>query len=293
MSRPNPILIARPGRQSRRRLYALLGLLLIALLCLQLGLTPGLNFAPRGVRGAKGERLIAAVQRLGGRVTGSRDSGGFHGLGNVELFRVDLYGTDIGDEDLGRLVGELGDRACELDLRGTRVTDAGLKHLGGLSRLAALSLGDGPAAGSAGTPRSGRITDDGLDEVARLAGLRELTLDSTSVTDEGLARLQPLSGLAVLTLKDNGLRGPGLAHLKGMKLNTLHLEEDALDEDELRHLAGLVRLQYLMLYRTTLRAKGLDHLKGLTGLVGLWLNGCVAVDDGRLEWSLPRTIIYR
>src|SRR5262249_61454064 len=99
------------------------------------------------------------------------DSGGVLGLGNVELFQVNLGGANIGDEDLERLVGELGDRAWALDLRRTRVTDAGLKHLRGLSRLAALSLGDSvPPGAPAGAPPPGRVTPPRPDDAARPAG---------------------------------------------------------------------------------------------------------------------------
>jgi hypothetical protein len=292
MSQVNSIAIATPRRRTRGRLTILVGLLLIACLCYVFGLRLDLNFAPRGVRGAKGDRLIAEVERLGGRIQGGQDSGGFYGLGNVELYRVNLTGLNIGDDDLERLVPTLSDRTLALDLRGTRVTDAGLKHLRGLSRLSELSLGG--LADPSGLTSLGSITDTGLDQVAQLSGLRELTLDHTAITDAGLARLRPSSELADLTLRENHLRGSGLAHLKGMNLTHLLIEDPDLDDDELRHLAGQVKLQYLMLYRLTLTAKGYGHLGRLSGLVGLWLNGCGVGDKnlGTLKASLPRTIIY-
>ena len=59
-----------------------------------------------------------------------------------------------------------------------QITDAGLKHLGGLTNLTELSLFGRP------------ITDDGLARLAGLKRLRQLELGSTKVTKQGVAQLR-------------------------------------------------------------------------------------------------------
>ena len=59
-----------------------------------------------------------------------------------------------------------------------QVTDAGLEHLGSLTKLERLMLDDIP------------ITDAGLEHLKGLTGLRELTLLDTKVTDEGVEKLR-------------------------------------------------------------------------------------------------------
>ena len=62
-----------------------------------------------------------------------------------------------------------------LDLTGTRVSNAGLVHLGELGRLKVLWL--------SGTP----VTDDGLVHLRGLSRLQTLRLDGTPVTDAGVS----------------------------------------------------------------------------------------------------------
>ena len=66
----------------------------------------------------------------------------------------------------------------ELWLDGTQITDDGLVHLAGMSRLQWLSLG--------GT----QITDNGLVHFKGMARLRYVSLDGTNVTNEGVKKLQ-------------------------------------------------------------------------------------------------------
>ena len=65
-----------------------------------------------------------------------------------------------------------------LFLNNTQVTDAGLVHLGGLTQLVELDLA------------ATQITDAGLFRLGGLSRLRSLTLGKTQVTDAGVQRLQ-------------------------------------------------------------------------------------------------------
>ncbi len=68
--------------------------------------------------------------------------------------------------------------ARDLDLLNTAVTDAGLEHLVGLTRLQRLNLG-----------YTG-VSDTGLKRLKGLTELRSLGLARTSVTDAGVSDLQ-------------------------------------------------------------------------------------------------------
>jgi hypothetical protein len=72
----------------------------------------------------------------------------------------------------------LGGRVTGLDLSSTKVTDAELEHLKGLTHLRTLNLG------------STSITDAGLAHLKSLTKLTELDLSSTKVTDVGVAELK-------------------------------------------------------------------------------------------------------
>ncbi len=75
-----------------------------------------------------------------------------------------------------------------VNLRKSTVTDAGLGHLKGLTRLQSLDL--------YGT----KITDVGLDSLKGLTNLQSLDLSNTKVTDAGLEHLKGFTKLHTLYL---------------------------------------------------------------------------------------------
>ena len=85
-------------------------------------------------------------------------------------------------------IGRLG-WTDTLSLPCTRVSDAGLAQLHGLSRLRTLNLW------------GNKITDAGLVHLKGLTRLRWLCLDQTAVTDSGLKQLAGLRNLETLSLE--------------------------------------------------------------------------------------------
>ena len=81
----------------------------------------------------------------------------------------------------------------------TQVTDAGLKHLRGLTQLRTLS--------SANT----QVTDAGLEHLRGLTQLQWLFLVNTQVTDAGLKHLRGLTQLQMLSLANTHLTDAGVA----------------------------------------------------------------------------------
>ena len=142
------------------------------------------------------ERIVAQVERLGGHIKMDDKQAGL-------LIGIDLHQTRVRDADLEMLHGLTGLRT--LNLYGTSITDAGLVHLAGLSGLQTLHL-NGTA-----------ISNAGLENLRGLTSLRELSIYGTKVGDDGLRHLAGLATLQNLTLGGKQITDNGLKHLMGLK----------------------------------------------------------------------------
>jgi hypothetical protein len=175
----------------------------------------------------------------------------------------------------------------------TRVTDAGLEHLKGLTGLQSLALnttrvtGQGLAHLKALTGledlslESNSITDADLAYLDGLPWLRELELSGSKITDAGLTHVRSLTGLQRLILRRTRMTDAGLESLKGLtELRQLGLEGAQITDAGVEHLQGLKGLQRLWLDNTRVGDAGIEHLKGLTGLLQLGLQGTQITDAG-------------
>lgn len=133
---------------------------------------------------------------------------------------VRLAGTDAADEDL-IAVGRMTELKM-LDLRDTRVTDEGLRHLSGLKQLEILVL--------TGTT----VSDQGLEQLTAMPALKVLCLDETRVTSAGLSLLRGLTQLGWLNLSHTGITAAGLSQLRDCPaLEILILDPCPLRPDEM------------------------------------------------------------
>jgi CheY-like chemotaxis protein len=163
--------------------------------------------------------------------------------------KLDLLSTRISDQELGNLLASLDDLQF-LSLAETRIGDAGLVHLEGLSRLQELHLDHT------------QITDAGLKRLAALPKLEILDLKGTRITDAGLADVGRLSGLKGLYLTRTGITDAGLAQLRGLSnLETLILWDTGIGDAGLEHLKPLKRLQEVILWNTRVTAEGAQALQ--------------------------------
>jgi internalin A len=171
---------------------------------------------------------------------------------------------------------------------GLRIDDALMASIGRLAHLQDLRIDGSP------------LTDAGLVHLRGLTRLEELHIDNTpGVTDAGMVYLAGLKQLRVLHIVDSGIKGPGLASLVGLnRLEELDLSIPVTDADlvpvskmvslrhfflygdsprltdaGLVHLKGLMNLEMLSLTSDRLTDAGLVHLSGLTNLEALNLNG--------------------
>ena len=201
------------------------------------------------------------------------------------------------------------DKLQALELRSTKITDAGLIHLKGLTNLQKLTL------------RGSKITDAGTEHLKGLTNLEELNLSHTQITDAGIAQLagMNLKSLVIPTqaTTDIGLKhflaaieprrvlslmfwgrvtDAGIAQLAGMNLKRLDIRKQVktdlglkhylaavapptalslgpwkITDAGLVHLKGMTKLEDLNLYGTKITDVGLVHLKGLTNLQNITL----------------------
>jgi len=156
------------------------------------------------------QEAIAALEKLGA-------DGWYPANGEIVFFGLTAEeGEAMGLVHLKGLMGNQG----RLNLSHTQVTDAGLVHLKGLTKLGYLDL------------RHTQVTDAGLVHLKGLTKLGQLCLDNTQITDAGLAHLKGLTNLFHLQLADTSITDAGLESLKGMTLlTTLNLDNTEVTDD--------------------------------------------------------------
>jgi hypothetical protein len=142
------------------------------------------------------ERGILAVKMLGGIV--ERDS--TVPQRPVVAVLLGLSKTKMTDADLVQLKGL--SKLRELWLGNTQVTGEGLRHLQALKHLEHLELFQTP------------VNDQGLAQIGKLVGLRRLSLADTNITDQGMPSLQALTRLEQLSLTETRVTNVGIVHLK-------------------------------------------------------------------------------
>jgi len=143
----------------------------------------------------------------------------------------------------GKVVRDNKDPAqpvVEVDLNGTKATDADLKIMANLSALKTLKL------------QKTRVTDAGLKSLAPLKGLQTLNLAETRVTDRGLKGLAELEGLQLLDLTRTPVTGRGLKDLAVLAgLQKLYLNDTKVTDATLKEVEALKGLQELALFACT------------------------------------------
>ena len=205
------------------------------------------------VHSARVQRVaIATIRRAGGSVwyDWQLKNGRVNRNGKLvwPKWLVDQLGVDYFGHVVSVLLGEQG-------------SDRELAHVGRLSQLKYLSL------------NRSRVTDAGLRSLEGLTHLEELSLRETAVTDPGLVHLRRLAQLKQLDLSLTEITSTGLVHLVGLnQLTDLSLRATQIDDHGMTHLEKLSNLQRLDLTNDTrITDAGLAYLKRLSGLRALTL----------------------
>jgi hypothetical protein len=144
-------------------------------------------------------------------------------------------------------------------------------------------------------------TDNLIRQLKGVPGVEELDLDLTDATDEAMDDVAKLPGLRRLRIYGGvpGIGDEGLARLKPLaKLEKLELVNTQVDDDGLPVLKSFPRLRELILFRErwrnlTFTPAGLVHLEGLKSLQRLELSGGWATqrDVRALRKALPNCAV--
>ena len=155
----------------------------------------------------------------------------------------------LGDDLLALL-----DDVVQVDLNDSIATDATLACVGRLTKLESLWLENSHMHSS---PGGTRITDAGLLHIAGLTDLQELNLACTDFTDAGLLFLGRLTRLEYLVLGGTQISDAGLVHIAGLSdLQDLNLTgTDVTDAGLLLNLGQLTRLEILILVTPEFRTR--------------------------------------
>ncbi len=198
---------------------------------------------------------------------------------------IDKSGLRLTREDIDEIVGARNLKS--LVLKDSSVSDNDLAAFRDLNSLVSADL----SATLLDTAHKPRITDAGLEHVARWENLQTLRLHGLPITDEGIAQLAYLQNLRSLQLGGTQVRGAGLVALQ--ELDRLRLDATPLQDDDLSHIARLDRLEQLYLDGTNLSNTGIRHLAGMKRLRILNLHGTRVTSEGvaYLEAKMPGIII--
>jgi hypothetical protein len=107
-----------------------------------------------------------------------------------------------------------------------------------------------------------KMSDELMEQAARLPRLVAINANFSGVTDAGLAQLKGHKRLKELLLSQTAITDTGLAHLAAMgTIEKLDLEETKVTDAGLAHLVALGKLKQVVLRKTGVTDAGISELK--------------------------------
>ncbi len=207
-----------------------------------------------------------------------------HVRGLTALKSLVLQQTKVTDEGLKRLAPLQA--LEELMVDGSAITDGGLSTITRWPRLTNLSLyldsawSSSALLGKQRTPR-GRLTDAGLVAVARVAGLKHLSLSGSRFTDVGLAALSQLPALVDLDLNGVEATTDGVRQLLAShQFESLELSGPTVADDWLPLLMNQKRLNLLSFQGSLITDAGMATVVAQPTALYLNFSGSSLTDRG-------------
>ncbi len=184
------------------------------------------------------------------------------------VYTLDLRGSKVTDAGIRFVVMHKG--LMDLHIDDTKVGDAGLKEITHLEHLRRLNMRNTP------------VTDQGMQQLIRLRTLDELTVGA-GISDEGLKEIGKMTWLKALRVAGDDITGKGLKELAPLKnLVQLSVISKKLVDHDLKELATFPNLSSVSLTCPQITDKGLAHLAELN-LAGAYLRGTLITDTGILQ----------
>lgn len=146
---------------------------------------------------------------------------------------------------------------------------------------------------------SSLVSDRGLAHLTRLRNLEKLSLSGIDCSDAGFAHLSRLTALRSLSVRpdpDCDFTGSGLAYLQSLdNLSKLTLSGARIDDQTVRHLSSLTGLRELTLRGTNITDRAISDLKRLRSLQRLILVDTLVTFEGYSELlrALPKCDVRR
>lgn len=203
----------------------------------------------------------------------------------------------IGDSELAEISEFKHVTMLSLNVR--RISDSGLAHLGKMSCVWFIWLGEDDFNWLDQSPQrfaeSPKITAAGIQHLRGLRRLHSLCFHGVHITDESLLGLAGMSQLSYLSLDYTAVTdaGVGILAKEILHLANLDLRGTKVTDAGLVHLRDLTSLSELDLSRTCITDAGLVALKGLSSLSRLSLVSTDTTLEGRamLRKALPNCTI--
>ena len=205
------------------------------------------------------------------------------------------------DDSTGKRFDNENTRSCEdllvkvarlpglksLQLKESQATDGGLESIGRMTGLEEILIWD-----------AGSVTDAGVAHLAGLSRLDRVHISGSKMTDESLVLLSGLPSIKSLSLQFSHFTDAGLARLQGRdRLTTLAigLGDFRVTDAGVSHLSKFPCLALIDLQNSRVTDMGLESLVGLTKLTQLWLEKAPVTDEGvmRLKRAIPALKVNR
>jgi Leucine-rich repeat (LRR) protein len=139
-----------------------------------------------------------------------------------------------------------------------RITDAGMQHLAGLTNMVAISFQNCSV-----TEES--VTEESFSALAGMTKLKELDLYRTRVGDNALLAIADAKEMSKLKLRDSAITTRGIVEHIGNfpNLISLDLSETSIQDAALVEIGKLAKLQDLNLWRSRVTDRGIEALTKL------------------------------